>query len=194
MTRVVLIAASPTPWDVEDRVVGNHTLPLTPEAHQAIAELVGELVPNITAVYRCKTNEACDETAKMIALKYKLRPGHNAGLEEIDLGLWQGLRREEIKTRFPKVVEIWLKTPLAIEPPEGETIPEAAERMTTAVRSIVKRNRGGTIALPVRPFAMQIISGFLGRKPLDHTLRHLHTTTPLETIDLSDDDVREILA
>ncbi len=123
MTRLLLIAASPTPWDVEDRVVGNHSLPLTEEAHKAIAELVGELVPMISSIYRCKTNEACNETAKLVAEKYNLRPGHRADLDEINLGLWQGLRREEVRFRFPKVVELWQKQPLAVEPPEGETVP-----------------------------------------------------------------------
>ena len=194
MTRILLIAASPTPWDVEDRVVGNHSLPLTAEAHQAVSELIGELVPTISAVYRCKTNEACDETARLLAEKYNLRPGHKADLNEMNLGLWQGLRREEIKFRFPKVIEQWQKQPLTVQPPEGETVPEAADRLKAAVQSVLKRNRGTTIALPLRPIAMRLVSGLLHHEPLEETVRHLQDTTPMETIDLSDDDVRQILS
>ncbi len=183
----------PTPWDDEDRVVGNHSLPLTLDGNRAAAELIGELGAEVTAVYRCKTNEACNETAKLIAAKYNLRPGHNAGLDEIDLGLWQGLRRDEIRFRFPRVVELWEKQPTAVEPPEGETIPEAADRITTATKNILKRNRGRTIALAVRPIALQIIAGYLRREPLEQTLHHLHTAARSETIDLSDEDVRTLL-
>jgi probable phosphoglycerate mutase len=193
MTRILLIAATPTPWDLEDRVVGNHSLPLTPEGHQAISELIGELVPLVSAVYRCKTNEACDETAKLIAGKYKLRPGHNADLDEIDLGLWQGLQRQEVKFRFPRVVEQWQKQPLTVEPPEGETIPEAADRLKNAVQAIIRRNRGNTIALPLRPIAMQLVAGFLRHEPLETTIQHLHTHSPMETMDLADDQLRAIL-
>jgi broad specificity phosphatase PhoE len=193
MTRILLIAAAPTPWDVEDRVVGNHSQPLTLDAHRSISALIAGLVTEVTAVYRYKENEACDETAKLIAKKFNLRPGNNAGLDEINLGLWQGLRRDEIRFRFPKVVEIWQKQPLAIEPPEGEMIPDAASRILAAARSIIKRNRGGTVAFAVRPIAMQIISGYLRREPLEQTVTHLHTTTPMENIELSDEDVRQLL-
>jgi len=194
MTSIVLIAASPTPWDVEDRVVGNHSLPLTVEAHRSIEQLIATNFPNISAVYRCKANEACDETAKMIAHHFKLRLNHNAGLEEMNMGLWQGLRRDEIRFRFPKVVELWQKEPQAVEPPEGETIPDAVERLKKAALAILKKNRGSTIALALRPVAMQVISGFFRGEPLEDTLRHLHSTTPMETIDLSDDQVRALLA
>ena len=192
MTRFLLINAGPTPWDEEDRIVGNHSLPLTDEARAAMAEKVDRLF-EVTAVYRCKTNEACEETARLIADKYNLRPGHNEGLDEINLGLWQGLRREELKFRFPKVVELWQRQPLAVEPPEGESVPVAAERLTDATRAILKRNRGGTIALPLRPIALKIIAGFLRRQPLAQTVLTFQGCTTMETIDLSDEDVRLIL-
>ena len=192
MTRIQLIAAHPTPWDDEDRVVGNHSLPLTPEGRQALLELIDRL-PVINAVYRCKTNEACDETAKLIAHKFHLRPGHRAELDEMKLGLWQGLRRDEIKFRFPKVVELWERQPLAVEPPEGEMIPEAFDRLKDGVRSILKRNRGTTIALALRPISLQLVAALLHREPLMAAVQHLQTVTPWETIQLTDEDVWEVI-
>lgn len=192
MTRVLLIAAAPTPWDVEDRVVGNHSLPLTPEAHQAIAELIGELVPLISVIYCCQTNEACSEAADLIAKKFKLRPKHHEGLQEMNLGLWQGLRRQEIAFRFPSVVELWEKDPLAVEPPEGETIPAAVERIKDALRSILRKNRGMTVALVLRPVALQIVAGLLRRETLDQIVTHLQALTPVDTIEVSEDDIRSL--
>src|SRR5690348_11122159 len=109
MTRILLIAATPTKWDLEDRVAGNHSLPLTPEGLTAIQELVGELPLAIDAVYHCKTNEAAREAARIVARKYGLRPKHNADLAEFNAGLWTGMRREDIKFRYPKVTETWEK-------------------------------------------------------------------------------------
>jgi probable phosphoglycerate mutase len=194
MTRILLIAATPTKWDLEDRVGGNYSLPLTPEGLEAARRLVDELPPGVEAVYRCKDNEACDELARLIAKRFNLRPKDNPDLQEFNAGLWQGMRREEIRFRYPKVNEIWQDNPLAVEPPEGETIPLVTERLHSALRSILRRNRGRMVAVVVRPVSQQILAGLLGREPLERICQHLREVVPMETIELSDEQVREILA
>ena len=193
MTRILLIAATPTKWDLEDRIGGNHSLPLTPEGLVAAKALVDELPLTIDAVYRSKANEACDEIAKLIGKRCDLRPKDNADLEEFNAGLWQGMRREEIRFRYPKVNEIWQDNPLAVEPPEGETIPRATERLHTALRWILRKNRGGTVAIVVRPLAQQILAGLLGREPLERICQHLQEIVPMESIELNDEAVKAIL-
>jgi len=194
MTRILLIAATPTKWDMEDRVGGNYSLPLTPEGLATARQLVDELPPTVDAVYRCKDNAACDEVAKLIAKRCNLRPKNNPDLQEFNAGLWQGMRREEIRFRYPKVNEIWQDNPLAVEPPEGETIPQATERLQHALGSILRRNRGRTVAIVIRPISQQILAGLLGREPLERICRHLQEVVPMETIELSDEQVREILS
>jgi broad specificity phosphatase PhoE len=194
MTRILLIAATPTKWDLEDRVVGNHSLPLAPQGRAAIEGLLGDLPPAVDALYHCKANEAAAEAAGIVAAKYGVKPKHHADLEEFNAGLWQGMRREEIRFRYPSVTETWDKQPLAVEPPEGETIPIATDRLRHALRAILRRNKGKTIAVLVRPIAQQILAGLLGREPLEQICQHLQERVPLETIELSDDQVRAILA
>src|SRR5688500_5823863 len=101
MTRVLLIQAGPTPWDIEGRLGGRHSLPLQPDARAWIQQTIDQLTETPAAVYRAKRNEACDETAKLIAAKFRLRPRDNADLDELDVGLWQGLTRNELRQRFP---------------------------------------------------------------------------------------------
>jgi probable phosphoglycerate mutase len=194
MTRILLLAAHPTKWDLDDRIVGNHSLPLTDEGVVAARQLIAELPERIDAVYRCKTNEACNQFAALVAERFNLRAKDNADLQEFNAGLWQGMRRDEVKFRYPKVTEIWEKTPLAVEPPEGETIPVATDRLNNALRSILRRAKGKSIAVVVRPVAQQLLAGLLGREPLEQTCRHLQEVVPLETIELSDEQVREILS
>src|SRR4051794_33754176 len=98
MTRVLLIKAGPTPWDAEERISGNVTLPLSDDGRAQIAMLL-ESLPAIDVVYCCRHNEACDQTAKMIATHHKLRPRDNEDLDAWGLGLWQGLRMEDLRQR-----------------------------------------------------------------------------------------------
>jgi broad specificity phosphatase PhoE len=194
MTRILLIAATPTKWDLEDRIVGSHSLPMSEEGLVAARQLVSELPDTVNAVYRCKSNEACDQVARLVADRFGLRPKDNPDLEEFNAGLWQGMRREEVKFRYPKVTETWEKTPLAVEPPEGETIPVATERLHAALRAILRRAKGKTVAVVVRPIAQQILAGLMGREPLEQICRHLQEVVPMETIELSDEQVRELLS
>src|SRR5690349_19893341 len=128
MTRVVLIHAGPTPWDEEDRIVGNHTLPLTDEAEARVREMVASFPWHVSSVYRDKTNEAAEAVSKIVAKHFKIRPRHEANFGEVNLELWQGLRREELRFRFPSVFPVWEKDALAVNPPDGEPLREAVAR------------------------------------------------------------------
>jgi broad specificity phosphatase PhoE len=192
MTRIMLIYAGPTPWELEGRLVGNQSLPLTEEAHARIAAMVEAITEPVTAVYRAKANEACDETARIVATKFKLRPRDNDDLNGLNLGLWQGLTIEAVSARFPTVFAQWEKTPLSVTPPEGESLEEAIARLRAAVLGILRRNRDGSIALPLRPVALRIVSGILRRERIDETIASIRDVIDFETIELNDEQVQEL--
>jgi probable phosphoglycerate mutase len=191
MTRVVLIKAGPTSWDAEQRIGGNVNLPLTEDARAKITVLLDSL-PKIDAVYHCESHEACNEVAKMVAKLHKLRPRDNAALDAWNLGLWQGLRMEDLRARYPTVMEQWEESPSDVLPPEGESFLEAVERVRGGLRSILRRNRGRTIALALRPSALQIAAGILRRQSPEQIAPHLQNETPMETIELGDDVLKEL--
>jgi broad specificity phosphatase PhoE len=193
MTRVLLIHAGPTPWDEEDRVSGNHPLPLTELGHQKVQHIIAEIAHPVTGIYRHKKNDACNEVAALLTEKFKIKPRDSALLDEMNLGLWQGLTRSDLKFRYPKVVEQWKDNPLAVQPPEGETVPQAIERLGDGLKRILRRNRGITIALPLRPIAMQIMLGLLRHEPPLTIASHLQQSSPVETIELSHEDVQRFI-
>jgi len=191
MTHVVLIKAGPTPWEAETRLVGNLSLPLTEDARAKIMVLLDELPP-IDTVYHFKKNEACHAVAKMVATKSKIPARDNAKLDEWSLGLWQGLRMEELHQRYPTAIEQWEQSPASVVPPEGEAFEDVVSRLHGAVRNIVRRNAGYTIAIPLRPMAMQITGGILRRENAEQIAAHLHNDTPMETISVGDEVIKEI--
>lgn len=184
MTRVTLIHAGPTPWDEEDRMAGAQTLPLVEDALAKIAELAKSIAPAPTAIYFCKSNEASSEVAKLLGGIFKLRPRDNEQLHGFELGLWEGLTRGELRRRFPSVFPQWEEDPLSVNPPDGETLPEAIERIHEAIVKVLKRNRGGSIVLVMRPLALQIALGVLRNESPEAIAGHLHNSTAMETIEL----------
>lgn len=183
MTRVLLIKAGPTPWDDEERISGNVSLPLTAAGRDAIARLIATL-PLLDAVYRSKQNEACDQVAEMIGTLQNVRPRDNADLESWCLGLWQGLRMEDLRQRYPSALEQWEDSPSKVIPPEGEPFSDAIDRLAGAVKKIVRRNRGSTIAIVLRPAALQVVAGVLRGETPEQIASHLQNDTPMETIEM----------
>src|SRR5689334_15274907 len=131
MTHVLLIHAGPTPWDEENRLTGAHSLPSTPP----------------TALYLCNSNEACRQVGDMLAERFSLRIRDKPALDEMRLGLWEGLTRDEVRRRFPTVTSQWQDDPLSVLPPGGETLGAVIERVDPALRKILRRNRGGEVAI-----------------------------------------------
>ena len=183
-TRAMLIEAGPTPWETEGRIVGNASLPLTAEAMDAIRHLLENLQDRIDSVYRPASNDACNQTAQIVAAKFGIRARDNPDLDEPSLGLWQGLFPDNVRARFPTVFPQWEDRPLAVPPPDGEPLEAAISRIRGALTKIIRRNKNYTIALPLRPMAMQIAAGILRKQPASEIAARLHQRQSIETIEI----------
>src|SRR5438270_4870694 len=111
MTRVLVIHAGPTPWDAENRLTGAHSLPLTPDAALAARSLVDAMATPIGGLYLCRDNEACEQVGQIVGAKFGVRLRDRPELEELHLGLWEGLTRDELKRRFPTIFPQWEDEP-----------------------------------------------------------------------------------
>lgn len=193
MTRMLLISAGPTPWDVEGRLGGNPTLPLTTDGEIELQKTLEALDQPVTAIYTCMKNQACEQAAKLVARHFDVRVRDSEALEPVSMGLWQGLTREELRFRFPTVFSEWEECPLNVNPPQGESLEGATARLREGLRKILKRNRGGMIALVLRPISLQIIAGLLRGEPLHTLVGHLHATTLVETMDVPDNAPADLI-
>jgi broad specificity phosphatase PhoE len=185
MTRVILIHAGPTPWDVANRLTGAQSLPLTPDALASIRSIVDAIPTPPTSLYLHKANEACLEAGKLVAKKFNLRIRDHEDLGEMKLGLWEGLTRDEVRRRFPTVIPQWQEEPLSVRPPEGESLGEVIDRVAPPLKKIIWRNRDGVVAIVVRPLVMQIIQGLLRDETPEIIAKHLNSVDMVETIDLT---------
>jgi broad specificity phosphatase PhoE len=61
------------------------------------------------------------QTALILQRRLKIPLITRASLKEIDFGLWEGLRFQEIETKWPIMAEHWLKDPMTVRIPSAET-------------------------------------------------------------------------
>ena len=164
MVQVVLIHPGTTDFDDQDRIQGTLDVPLNARGQGEVEVAARELrhVP-FDAMY-CGGGEPSVTTAAKIASVVGCRVKKVKELSNANLGLWQGLRHEEMRRKHPKVYRMWQDSPRSVCPPGGETLGEVDARAKKALQQIVKRHRKdrfiGIVAS--EPMASLIRCFFLG--------------------------------
>ncbi len=69
------------------------------------------------------------------------------GLREIDFGVLEGLKHDEILEKYPQVYKEWLVDPYKGRIPEAEPMRVFKKRVQGAIKKILQANRGKTIAI-----------------------------------------------
>jgi broad specificity phosphatase PhoE len=135
---IVLVRHGETDWNRERRFQGHADTSLN-EAGRAQARELAELLrtERLSAVYTSPLRRA-SETARIVAARLGLRASELDPLREIDVGDWQGLTVDDVRTRFPEQAEVawhagW---------PNGETYEELAARVVPALLELGRRHPG----------------------------------------------------
>jgi broad specificity phosphatase PhoE len=76
-------------------------------------------------------------------------------LEEVRLGLWEGLLEREAEEKFATSFGQWQEDPWSVSIPGGEELAEAQARLVESLRKIVQRSRkqSGAVVVVLRPLA-----------------------------------------
>jgi len=147
MSEVILIRPGCTDFDEQHRIQGMLDLPLNHRGEVQVDSLVEELQDlNLEVIYTSSC-EPARSTAETIGKSLGIPVKESEGLRNFDQGLWQGLRMDDIRRKYPKVFKQWQESPETICPPEGETVREAVERIRKSLQKpIKKKSRFGVVA------------------------------------------------
>ena len=86
-------------------------------------------------------------TARIIAEKHGVTVTKEEGLREINGGVWERMKFDDIVVEYPKEYAVWKHDLGNCTCPGGESIRHLAERVKKSVERIVKENAGKTILL-----------------------------------------------
>lgn len=168
MISIVLIRPGATDYDVQGRVRGQLDIPLNAQGLEEVAREVEALQKagiKLDALYYAPCRPAI-ETGEAIGRALHVRAREIDALRNLNYGLWQGMRIDEIRTRQPKIYRQWQEIPDCVCPPEGETIEDAETRVMEWLRRIGRRHQEGTIGLVVAEPMASIIKRLITQGPL----------------------------
>lgn len=147
MLQIVLIRPGSTHYDQQQRVQGNLDMPLSPDGTAEVMNLVEPLREQGLQVMYAAGSQPALQTGELLADALELRLRKLDHLENINLGLWQGMQIAEVRHKQPRVYRQWQEQPETVCPPEGEMLGEADDRVRTAVTRLLRRHKEGTIGL-----------------------------------------------
>lgn len=154
VTTLILIPWAQTDWQASGRFASATPVEINSEGQQQISQWAEDLATGAARVIYALDRHPADQTATGLARRLDLKVKFAEGLEEVSMGLWEGLTSEELERRFARSYKQWVDDPESICPPEGETIHEGADRLMETVRSLARRHENECFAVVVGPLGV----------------------------------------
>ena len=156
-TRLLLIRHGATTLSAEDRFAGSTDVELSNEGREQAEQLGDRLsTEKLDAIYSSQMLRAV-ETARIVAGEIHPGPVVNEALREIDHGHWEGLTRKEVEERFRDEYVAWEEDPFTFAPKDGESGLGVLARALPAVREILTRHQGKTVAIVSHKATLRLV-------------------------------------
>jgi probable phosphoglycerate mutase len=146
-TRVYVVRHGETEWNASGRQQGHLDSPLTALGiSQAHLLAKGLAKKKIDILYSSDMGRAV-QTAEIIAATLSLPVHTEARLRERNLGILQGLTREEFEARYPEAARLFDARDPDYVLPEGESLRRSFDRCVACAEEIAAKNAGRNVLI-----------------------------------------------
>jgi len=163
ITRFIITRHGETQWNVEGRAMGHLDSPLTAlGVGQAECLAARASAGRFSALYSSDLGRA-SHTARIIAAACSIEVLFDARLRERNMGVFQGLTREEMEARFPDERSAYRRTGSSYVIPAGESADQCLMRAMECLEELAARHQGETVFVVTHGgILMALFEGVLG--------------------------------
>ncbi len=154
MTSAILIPWAQTDWQAAGRYACTTPVAINQQGEQQVEQWAAAVAAHDPVVIYGLGRNPSDQTARLIAEQLKTKTKAAAGLEEVSIGLWEGLTPDQMKKRFARTYRQWKEDPTSVCPPEGEELLAAGARLSSAFHKLTKKHEQGCFAVVLGPLAL----------------------------------------
>lgn len=153
--RLILIRHGLTDYNLENRYCGFSDPPLNDKGVWQAKKLADRLKNlKIDNIYSSDLKRAY-ETAEII---FKNNSAEKlADFREMNFGIFEGLKYEEIIKNYPKLYMDWIDNPMEIKIPHGEGLNDLNKRVKERLSFILSQHRGKTLAVVTHSGPIRIL-------------------------------------
>lgn len=140
--KLFLIRHGQTDWNIKGKIQGSCDIELNNTGIMQAEELSNKIIENkckFSKIYSSSQIRAI-KTAEILSTATDIEYISAEGLEEIDLGEWEGLSWTEVKEKYPTEYNEWYIKRRYTKPPKGESYQEMINRVLSTIRKIVNEN------------------------------------------------------
>ena len=190
MFKILLIRPGVTEYDQQGRIQGTLDIPLCEDGRRQVEATIEELrTQPITAIFTSPC-QAAQQTADALGEALDLKVKSLDSLQNLDHGLWQGMRVTDVKTKQPKVYRQWQEQPETICPPQGETVIDTEERLQAAIVKLTKKYKAeGLVAVVLPEPAASVLRHVLRHDELGDLWKCRNGAAPWEIIEFAPETV-----
>lgn len=181
-----------TDWNLASRIQGKTDTPLNETGKQQAAELSLSLKEKDIRFDRIYTSRLlrARETARIVAESLHLPLTELDGIEEMDLGKWEGYTWKQVKESFPQEYSIWHDNRRYTRTPGGESYEELLQRILPALQKAAGKEGGNALLVTHSAVIMTLLS-YLYEKPFEDMAKNFKTKNA-ELVELTEEQLEVI--
>ena len=183
MTELLFIRHGYSEGNKDHRFSGQRDFPLDEAGRRQAAELAEHLrqAYPIDAIYASDLCRAID-TVRPLAEELFLPVHPIKALREVDVGLWEGVLREDVERQYPASYALYLAKPGLLHFDGGESFDEMRARALAAVQEIVAENEGKTVVIATHGGVIRALRTLWENIPLEQMERIPHVPNASVTV------------
>lgn len=148
MAKLILVRHGHVEGIFPKRFRGRMDVPLTArgerEARAAAESIASRWRP--TVVYTSPL-QRCLQTGREIAMACAVDSAVLADLNDLHYGAWQWRTNDEVRTRWPELLDRWLTAPQLVRFPQGESLQDLVARVANVLRHVLEHHAAETVVL-----------------------------------------------
>ncbi|MEF2244625.1 histidine phosphatase family protein [Paenibacillus sp. IITD108] len=193
-TTVYIVRHGQTEWNIEHRLQGHQDSPLT-ELGVNQAKWLGDSLENaVIDVIYSSSSQRTMKTADLIRNHRDIPIYKSDELKEINLGIWEGRKQEEVKLSHPQQFDYFWNDPELFRVERSETFLQVANRAVHKLNEIIAQHTGKHILIVTHTVVVKVLMAFFEDRPMKQLweLPYIHPTC-LSKIVIEEDKAEIVL-
>ncbi|AGX44410.1 histidine phosphatase family protein [Clostridium saccharobutylicum] len=173
-----------TDWNIKGKIQGSCDIELNDTGIIQAEELGNTVLENkyeFSKIYSSPQKRAI-KTAEILSKVTNVEYIPIEGLEEINLGEWEGLSWVEVKEKYPIEYDEWYINRRYTKPPKGEAYQDMLQRVLTSMHKIINENNDDVVIV-THSAVIMCIQCYLTNTPFNEMTKFKTDNTSITEID-----------
>ena len=161
MTKLIIVRHCQAQGNLERFFQGNIDTDITPKGREQIDKTARMLSAEPIDIFYTSYKKRAIKTMEGINLYHNVPVVNDERLTEINAGKWEGMSLTDIEKQYPAEFDDWNNHPERFHAPGGESMSQVYDRVSSALRDIIRDNDGKTVCIVSHGCAIKCIMCYL---------------------------------